>query len=155
MPGALLVFAIGRAARFGKGRESDDGGGTTTMAVARRAGPAWLPGGHQRDQAAIREADPGGKNRATHDHTPAVDQHDVSGLAESNRLGRGGEKLLGVDDAMQDPDRLVPEAVHDRKRDRKCVSAGPVVVVHILDIELPDALIEGALPPRRLPMREG
>ena len=68
-----------------------------------------------------------------------------------NRIGwvEGRKEFLGIDDPMDDADRLIAETVHDREADGKGIGAGQLVEIHVFDIELADALVVASLSTRR------
>ncbi len=133
---------------------SNNGCSLPAMPVARGAHPTGLEAGDEWNQRWIGQPDSRGKNRTAHHDSPAIDEHDVTCLSESNRMGGGREKFFGIDDPVDDADDFVPQTVHDRKADREHIGLGPVVKKHIFDEELPDSLVIGPFPPRCLPMRK-
>jgi hypothetical protein len=117
------------------------------VAVAGRIGPSGIGRSDQWDDRRIGQSHTRGKDRTTDDDSSMIDQHDVAGFSEANRLGGWRKEFLCIDDTVNHADRLVAQAVHDRKADRKGIGAGPVVEIDVLDVQLTDAFVVGPFPP--------
>ncbi|TKS62354.1 MAG: hypothetical protein EWM73_02554 [Nitrospira sp.] len=117
------------------------------MAIARRTDPARLKRRDEGNELCIGNPDAGREDGAAYDDAAMVDQHHMSGLAETNRRDRGRDQLFGVDHAMQHADCSILDAIHNGKRDADDIALGTFVEVHIFDEELADPAMGGAFPP--------
>ena len=71
----------------------------------------------------------------------------MAGLSETDGKQRRSEEFAGIKHSMQHPDRPIPNTIHNRERQMKCIEIQLSVEIDIPHVCLTDADIVGRAPP--------